>query len=118
MTTTNNGKADFKRQQTIRALNDAFRHSLSGGALIITAGIAALSPDLQQKIVNVVRAFDKFDADNDPWDEHDFGSFELDGERVFFKFDYYDLQRAMHSPNPADPAVTERVLTIMLAEEY
>ena len=79
MTTTNNDKADTKRQQKIRALNDAFRHSLSGGALMITAGIAALSPDLQQKIVNVVRAFDKFDADNDPWDEHDFGSFELDG---------------------------------------
>jgi len=57
-----------------------------------------------------------------PWpgarNEHDFGSFEIDGERFFFKLDYYDLTRAYLSTDPADPAVTERVMTIMLADEY
>lgn len=32
--------------------------------------------------------------------------------------DYYDLTGSCHSPNPADPDVTVRVMTVMLAEEY
>jgi uncharacterized protein DUF3768 len=37
---------------------------------------------------------------------------------IFFKIDYYDKPLAGHSPDPADSSVTERVITIMLAEEY
>jgi Protein of unknown function (DUF3768) len=48
----------------------------------------------------------------------DFGSFEADGQMIMFKIDYYDQNMAMHSPDPADPSVTERVITIMLADEY
>ncbi|MGZ5042816.1 MAG: DUF3768 domain-containing protein, partial [Usitatibacter sp.] len=51
-------------------------------------------------------------------EEHDFGSFEAEGEKIFFKIDYFDRTLTHHSPDPADPAVTERVITIMLAEEY
>jgi hypothetical protein len=57
-------------------------------------------------------------TDNAPHQEHDFGSFDADGHRVFFKIDYYDETLEHHSPNPADPALTKRVITIMLADEY
>jgi hypothetical protein len=55
---------------------------------------------------------------NDPHEEHDFGAFDVDGHTIMFKIDYLDRDLSMHSPDPADPAVTQRVITIMLAEEY
>jgi hypothetical protein len=65
-----------------------------------------------------VRAFDAFTPDNDPHGERDFGSFELEGRTVFWKFDYYDLALEHGSEDPSDPLKTCRVLTIMLAEDY
>lgn len=59
-----------------------------------------------------------FDADNDPYDEHDFGSFKIIDQRMFWKIDYYGETMDVGSNDPADPAQTTRVLTIMLAEEY
>jgi Protein of unknown function (DUF3768) len=34
--------------------------------------------------------FDAFTTDNDPCGERDFGSFLLDGEKLFWKIDYVD----------------------------
>ena len=113
-----NAQDDTARTATIRSLNDQFRKTLIGGAVVITAGIAALNEATRQRIFAAVQAFDAFDEANDPWHEHDFGALEVDGERVFFKVAYYDLTRAMHSEDAADPAKTERVMTIMLASEY
>ena len=102
----------------IRDLNDRFRRSLTGGTLALTAGIVELGAEAQARIIKAVQAFDAFDEDNDPWSEHDFGALDVDGVRVFFKLDYLDLTRSVHSPDPADASATERVMTIMLAEEY
>lgn len=55
---------------------------------------------------------------NDPHGEHDFGMFDFDGRSVMFKIDYFNKDLNFHSPDPAEPAVTERVITLMLAEEY
>jgi Protein of unknown function (DUF3768) len=109
---------DTIKTTAIRALNDAFRQSLHGGTVLFTAGVVALGGAAETRILAALQTFDAFDDANDPWGEHDFGSFELDGARIFFKIEYYDLARARHSDDPADPSKTERVLTLMLASEY
>jgi hypothetical protein len=105
-------------RERIRALNDRFRQSGSGGRVMITAGVAALGESAVQEALAAVRAFAAFGPDNDPHGEHDFGSFEVGGRRLFWKIDYYDAALAAGSPDPSDPAVTTRVLTVMLVEEY
>ena len=104
--------------QRIRALNDDLRQHLVGGGAVITLGVAALGQEAVERIVQAVAAFDDFCHANDPYGEHDFGSFEVEGETIFFKIDYFDRTLTHHSPDPADQTVTERVITIMLAEEY
>ena len=81
-------------------------------------GIIALGLSHQLRILEAVAAFDAFDPDNDPYGEHDFGALEIEGERILFKIEYFDRALTGHSPDPADPTVTTRVLTIMLGEEY
>ena len=98
MNNTHHDDADSAAHSaTIRKLNDAFRQSLTGGTVLMTAGVVALGSDRQAEILAAVRAFDDFNADNDPWNEHDFGTIEVGGEQVFFN--YYDLTRAFHSPS-------------------
>jgi Protein of unknown function (DUF3768) len=103
---------------TIAELNDAFRRSFTGGQVFVTPGISELPDWAQDGIVKLVRAFDAFGPDNDPYGEHDFGSFRYANRSIFWKIDCYDSKLEWGSPNPADPAVTRRVLTILLAEEY
>ena len=100
----------------IRALNDQARQSFTGCRVVITQGVQAMSD--VPSILDQVRRYDAFTPDNDPYGEHDFGSFRHAAETIFWKFDYYDVDLQMHSPDPSDPAVTARVLTVMLAEEY
>jgi hypothetical protein len=45
-------------------------------------------------------------------------SAQEEGHEINWKIDHYDLGLNWHPPEPANPAVTTRVLTIMLAEEY
>ena len=100
----------------IAALNDAARTSFIGCRVVITEGISDM--DDLDGLYAKVRLFDEFTERNDPYGEHDFGAVEHEGQTVFWKFDYYDVDLLIHSPDPSDPAVTCRVLTIMLAEEY
>ena len=106
------------KSERIRQLNDSFRQSFIGGRVFLTEGVDALNAEVKAEVLHRVRHFDCFDSDNDPHGEHDFGSFEIAGERFFFKVDYYGLDMESGSEDPADPAKTTRVLTVMKAEEY
>lgn len=102
--------------QRIRDLNDYARQTLTGCRVLITPGVRAL--DATVDILGMVQQYSDFTPDNDPYGEHDFGSFRFQGETIFWKFDYYDLDLIMHSPDAAEPEVTARVLTVMLGSEY
>jgi hypothetical protein len=106
------------RTERIRALNDELRQHLLGGRAVMTPGIAALGAEAVARIVKTISVYDDFCHANDPYEEHDFGSFEAEGEKIFFKIDYFDKRLTYHSPDPSDASVTERVITIMLADKY
>ena len=108
----------FLDRDRIRVLNDELRQHLLGGGAVMTPGIAALGAEAVARLVQTIAVFDDFCTANDPHGEHDFGSFELAGEKYFFKLDYYNLDLSGGSEDPADPEKTARVLTIMRADEY
>jgi hypothetical protein len=76
--------------ERIRVLNDAFRRSFTGGKVMMTAGVAAMTDQTRAQVFDRVRTFEAFNADNDPHGEHDFGNFEIDGRKLFWKIDHYD----------------------------
>jgi len=84
----------------------------------MTHGVAALPEDQLAQLLRLLRCFDQFTPDNDPYGEHDFGTVQHGGQTYFFKVDYYAPDMDGGSEDPADPAKTMRVLTIMRADEY
>jgi len=110
---------DAFRQARIRRLNDLLRHGEAERAsIVVTAGVQSEGDAFVQKALRAVAAFDTFGDGNDPHGEHDFGTFELDGQKLYFKIDYFDPDLKWHSADAANPACTHRVLTVMLASEY
>lgn len=107
-----------EKSKRIRELNDAFRTTGLGGTIVMTRGVSELGETLVGQIANAVKAFDTFTPDNDPYGEHDFGDFEVEDQKLYWKIDYY-ANDMMHGSNDAsDPEITKRVLTIMLRDEY
>ncbi len=104
--------------ERIRLLNDQLRTTFTGGQVVMTAGVAALAEDVKTEVLSNVRAFKEFSPDDDPHGEHDFGSFEVNGEKFFWKIEYYDERMKWGSDDPSDPTKTTRILTIMLSSEY
>ncbi len=102
----------------IALLNDTLRMSFFGGKVVMTAAVAALPVERQARLLERVRSFDAFTPDNDPHGEHDLGVFELEGERFFFKIDYYNAEMTNDSEDPSDQKKTNRVLTVGFLSEY
>jgi len=107
------------RTKRVRRLNDEARRGCGEHlSIVVTAGLRAEGEDFLARVSQVVQAYTNFTKDNDPYGEHDFGAFKIDGQKLFWKVDYFDLNLERHSPDAANPALTHRVLTIMLASEY
>ena len=125
------------REQTVRIarLNDLARSAIGVACTAVaTVGFRSLPEADQSRVRELIETFDAFDEDNDPHGERDFGTIyqladgrwtterprlrEDERERVFWKLDYYDRQMRFASEDAANPAITRRVLTIMLSDEY
>jgi hypothetical protein len=115
---TRNATTMHPKSDQIRVLNDHLRTTFTGGLIVVTSSIAELDMQRRTRILSAVRDFKEFDADNDPYHEHDVAFFDVDGERYFFKVDYYDRNAQHHSPNPADAGCTCRILTIGHHSDY
>jgi hypothetical protein len=74
--------------------------TLAAGVAVMTPGVAALGKEAVDRIVKTVAVFDDFCHANDPYEEHDFGSFDAEGHTIFFKIDYFDRNLKYLSPDP------------------
>lgn len=106
------------RAEAIAQLNDTLRKTGSGGAITVTRGVRLLPGFCPMAIMSELGAYSRFDPHNDPHGERDFGDLTLFGEDLLWKIDYYDDTLTYGSDDPADPAKTQRVLTVMLAGDY
>ena len=109
---------DGVRRALVRRLNDHLRCFWLGGRVMVTTGVSALGPRFLEAALAAVATFDAFDRDNDPYGLHDFGALVVMGQAILFKIDYYNADLSGGSPDPADPSLTTRVLTLMLAGEW
>lgn len=112
------GDVRVPRAEQIAVLNDRLRKTGQGGKLMVTRGVHALPGFSPEALLAALRAYSAFDVDNDPHGERDLGDIEVFGTSLLWKIDYYDQAMEFASPDPADPTVTRRVLTVMLFEEY
>jgi len=111
-------KLEAERIGKIRTLNDELRRCRRGGHMFVTQGVISLGDGIVPQVIILVTQFEDFTPENDPHGEHDFAALTVIGHRINWKIDYYDRNMEYGSPDPADPRVTTRVLTIMLASEY
>ncbi|MEO0944815.1 MAG: DUF3768 domain-containing protein [Pseudomonadota bacterium] len=125
--TTNEEKSEAEIAAKIAEQNDRFRRTWGAdftvpGQIVLTRGVADLSPAAKAVIMQRVQGFDVFTEDNDPYGDHTFGAFEFEiggnDYRIFWKIDLFDADYSMGSADPANVSVTRRVLTIMHASEY
>ena len=107
-----------EQTEKIRSLNDSLRQTFTGGQIMITQGVQSLPQQIAKEELVAIQQFNDFSSDNDPYGTHDFGEVIIEGSRVWFKVDCYDLSLQYASEDPADPNVTSRVMTIFLPEEY
>ena len=111
---------DGERAKKIRVLNDTLRTTWLPvtGKVVWTIGIRALTQEVREEVITLVREFKDFNADNDPYGEHDLGTVRTkDGTEIMWKIDYFDHSLEWGSEAPEDPKVTRRVMTIMLSNE-
>lgn len=114
----NNTCAQLPRAEQIAQLNDTLRQIGTGGTVVVTRGVMNLTGFDAAALTEELAKYDDFDPDGDPHGERDFGCVSWLGADLIWKIDYYDSALEFGSDDPADPMITKRVLTVMLAREW
>lgn len=113
----------------IQIKNDAFRRDLVKNANSMKVFFAPnfvayydTNMPFFMKVLHTLIHLDEnhFNKDNDPHEEHDMAFFEVDGERFFFKIDYYDesYQHFCGEENLLDDSKCNRVITVGHSSDY
>ena len=110
--------AEAKRIGMIASLNDQLRTTGSGGNVMITQNLRRVTGFDSNVLADALGNDGGFGDGNDPYGERDFGTLTLWGYDLIWKIDYYDKALKFGSEDPADPSVTHRVLTVMLASDW
>lgn len=109
---------DLQNTEKIAALNDMLRQSQLTGQIVLSEGVQALKPDQRERILNGVKTYNAFAPQNDAQKERDFGAFSCEEYDIFWVIDCYDENSYFLSEDPADLNRTNRVLRVMLVDEY
>lgn len=115
--------SEVERSSVIAALNDSLRTTFTGGLIMLTVSVTALSEEVRAEVLRRVREFDRFDENNDPWKEHDMGMFKIGHTDFMWKIDYRDRAASeageeSAADDPANPQKTLRILTVMMGDDW
>lgn len=111
----------------LQTMNDLFRQTPASwnvmGRALMTAAVAELmesNPEKHMKVMAAVVSYGDFSDDNDPYMEHDYASFTVDGDSFFFKIDYYDVnyEYGCADEDKLNPEKCRRVLTVGFTSDY
>jgi hypothetical protein len=106
-------------KMTITELNDRFRqHNQGHGQVVMTSAVSALPIEQQTALMEMVKRFSDFNEGNDPYGEHDYGSFEFEGEEYLWKIDYYSDDSYKYGTDDPSDHSTQRAMTVMHSSEY
>lgn len=109
---------DDERTERIRTQNDVFRATGNGGRIAFTGALSQEPEEYRNQVYERVRLYRDWPETKDPYGEHDFGRLMVGKRAIIWKIDYFDLDMNHGSEDPADPAQTTRLLSILFAEDY
>ena len=114
----------------IASYNDSLRHHIFDDVIfkattlhrkdkiVLSKEVSELNNKDKRKVLRLVKEFDTFNKEDNPYNENDFGAFDYKDTKFFWKIDYYDNDLKYHSEDKTDTEKTIRVLTVMKASEY
>lgn len=115
----------IERELKIKAIaeqNDYFRQqppeSEGFGRWLCSGSVNAQGLEFVLECFRAVKAYDVFTKENDPFGSHEMGFMEVQGQKVWWKIDLYNLAYDGGATMPTSLADTRRVLTVFFPSDH